>query len=288
MIGYPFNSVFYDFDNQINDGDILSSFKNLYFCEDEDYKDSFQENDLQKIINNPPPQNSTTYENKNSEQNSSSTSPQSEKALEPKKEKLINTKLGRKRNGESGTHNKFSFDNMTRKLKPILIDVILKFLNEKITESNPLNLKLAKINQKQATNSSKSFNQNLLNKSLKDIMSENVTKKCTVIIEKYGIDYNKKIIDSIYEENNKNGCYESIVKILDKKLIEVLEHCRDSKYYDELVGLKAKFRKKLENELANESQEYKTEFWNIIKNYEKEYDKIKGRKKRRNVSILKI
>ena len=260
-------------------------FEDYYYLFDgENNKENVQE-DL-KRINVDPPQNKEVNiiksEKKNSDKNNFSTFAKTEKNSEEAKEvKTKNIKLGRKRNGESGFHTKFAFDNIIRKIKPILIDTIMKYLNEKISECDKSYLKLAKINQSQASNITVSFNINLLNKSLKDVFSEDITKKCTVIISKYGIDYNKKLINSIYEDNEKNGCYENIIKIFEKKFLEVLEHCRGSKYYDELAGLREKFSEKIETELKNEDEEYKIEFWNILNSLEKEYENRKGRKSKK-------
>ena len=273
MSDFSFNPFFPDNYNnfQNNDGEFHNLFDSFSYCEEnynENNKENDQKNDQEKNF-------------KNREQNNSSTKSKTEKSSETKKEKPEKNLLGRKKNGESGLHNKSSFDNITRKIKPILVDTMLDFLNEKISEVNESNSKLAKLNQKQASDTTVTFNQNLLNKNFKDIFSENITLKCTAIISKFGIDYNKKLIQKIYDANKKNGSYENTVKIFERKFLEVLEHCRGSKYYDELKGLKEKFSEKVEKKLKNESEEYKNEFWNVINNFEKEYENRKTRKSKK-------
>ena len=117
-------------------------------------------------------------------------------------------RLGRKRrnNCQKGKHNKYSYDNMTRKLKQILINLILNFVNNSIIKEEEIGMSiqkrkkrnkwevnsiyiLKKINQDIISKINREYNLNLLSSKLKDIFSQDITQK----INSLDKDYNKKI-----------------------------------------------------------------------------------------------
>ena len=84
-------------------------------------------------------------------------------------------KLGRKIKSDecSGKHNKFSDDNILRKLKNAVLANILKFINQRIKDmysnlsKSSLNEMLVfKLKQKTSEKSNVNYNKNLLNSSL--------------------------------------------------------------------------------------------------------------------------
>ena len=81
-------------------------------------------------------------------------------------------------------HTKYSFDNLKRECKHLVIESVLKFINNKISEVYEGNIgdgikikKLFKLNQSQKKNADVEFNKIFITKTLKEILSQNITKK---------------------------------------------------------------------------------------------------------------
>ena len=104
-----------------------------------------------------------------------------------KNEKKQNNLIGRKKKGVSGSscrNSKYSDDNLRRKTKHLVLDNVLKFINEKIKEiyKGKINhgvfvKKLLIINKKQKSDVSVQFNKEFLNKTLGEIYSENISTR---------------------------------------------------------------------------------------------------------------
>ena len=193
-------------------------------------------------------------------------------------------RLGRKRkNTTCGKHNKFSKDNLTRKLKVKLFDAILNYINQSfipikfITSNNFVKNRnnkkqfFVKINQEIIKNINVKENLNLLNTKLKDIFSNEVSIKNT----SFGLNYNKYLINKIYEEKQQH----KVISILEMTFLECLEQFRGTKNNDKLKGLE-EFYKKMIIEFKNigEEKEYIYQFQNFVKNFENYYKNKKGRK----------
>jgi hypothetical protein len=205
-------------------------------------------------------------------------------AIEEEKEEIIGEKklLGRKRKDSltEGKHNKFSHDNLNRKIKSIILHSVYKFINSKIKEiyeNEPdYDMKrdeLKKIEQSQVVNSNIKFNQNFLNETLEHIFSANISNK----YKKYDIEHNKNLINKLL--NDKNIKRRQIFhNLFTKTFLECLEHFRGTKHINELEGITTfdRIKVKYQNDpdyLA--SLDYK------LKKYEEIIKKQKGRKERK-------
>lgn len=191
--------------------------------------------------------------------------------------------LGRKRKNSSkiGKHNKYTDDNLIRKIKQILIDYIYNFINSLLKKVYDKKNKkqLLKINQKQAINNKVNYNIKFLDKSLKDIFSDNLSTK----YQKYSFDYNKTLIQNLLNEEDieKKILFE---KVFNLTFFDCLKHFRNEKYIKELNGLTLleDTYKKFENQ--NDFEMYKKIFEFYAKNFER-IIKIKKERKR-NSSII--
>ena len=108
----------------------------------------------------------------------------------------------------TGNHNKFAYDNMTRKLKAHLFESILVLLNASLREDEDENIKknskkrivtgpfFVKINQKIIRKTTVKHNQKLLSKQIKVIFSKKVGER----YKKYNSEI---LIDKIYKEKKK-------------------------------------------------------------------------------------
>ena len=159
---------------------------------------------------------------------------------EAKKESIfVGRKRGRQSTKSTGGHNRFSDDNLRRKVKRLVLNNTKKFINKKINiiyEGNIGNSiskkELLTINQKQVIDSTVQFNKDFLGKNLGDIFSENISEKYTI----YPPEYNKKIINDLKNEKdlNKRQYFNNLFNI---NFLGCLEHFRGTKKIDELEGL---------------------------------------------------
>ena len=192
---------------------------------------------------------------------------------EPKKKK----KRGRKKSSSmGGKHTKFSYDNMTRKFKRVFFESILNFIKSSMkkvqTSANKyIKPSLLKIKQHFISDTNVNFNKDLIQKKLRQIFSNNVSNKYS----NYGLDYNRKLIEKIYNEKIQT----KVIGILEMTFLECLEHIRGSKYYEQLEGLENVYEiviKELENK---ENDEYMANFKEFVNRFEQYYENKRSREK---------
>ena len=199
--------------------------------------------------------------------------------------KEFEKKISKGRNSKfkmGGKHNKFSSDNIIRKIKSNLFDVILRYINasmkeeeveiyeknsKKIILSKPF---LLKISQEIIKNINVEDNLDLLRSTLKEIFSNDVSKK----VANHGLDKNKKLIEKIYEENKQKRA----ISILNMTFNQCLEQFRGSKKYKELDGLEKELQNVI-NDLKEkgESEEYISDFIDLVNTFEEYYMNKKPR-----------
>ena len=144
-----------------------------------------------------------------------------EKIFNIKKEK--NSKQGRKRKNQAYinneyTHTKDKTDNVLTKIKRNVNDNSQDLINIALSHSKNEKLKairLKKIDTSLITVSKKEENLNLLKMPLKEILSYKVSKKFTI---NYDPDYNKKQINKILKENDKE-----LNNILNKDFLQMIQ-----------------------------------------------------------------
>ena len=105
-----------------------------------------------------------------------------------------------------GEHNKFSDDNILRKCKHAVLNSILNFINKKIktvySYENEMILKekkLLKLKQNQSINSKANYNKTFINKTIKEIFSENISSKYS----RHPPSHNKDIIEMLINEEDE-------------------------------------------------------------------------------------
>ena len=217
--------------------------------------------------------------------------------------------LNKKRNDQlnkrnKNPHTKYSYDNLKRECKHLVIENAMSFVNKKIFEAYNGNIgegilekKLFKLNQNQKKNSNAEFNQQFIKKTLKEILSEKITKR----IKYYHEDHNKRVIEKVLEE--KKDKFEKLFNItfIDKRVIEkVLEEKKDKfeklfnitfidclnhfigkKKIDELNGftLFNELKKSIIEKYKNEGAYYYENLEIFLKEFEKRINDSKPRKK---------
>jgi hypothetical protein len=193
---------------------------------------------------------------------------------------------GRKRKGNfggNGKHDKFCKDNIVRKVKTNLFEIILFFINCSITpiekENKSKNSKkkiiyqpfLVKIDQEIIKTINVEENLQLINSKLKDIFSNKTSKKYVSL----GLDKNKKLIDEIYEQKIQK----KTISILNKTFEQCLEHINGINYDEDLAGLEHEYQRILKKLSSKENEDYISKFKDMVKNFKFFYMNKKARKK---------
>ena len=205
--------------------------------------------------------------------------------------KKVKKKPGRKRkreNDKKSEHNKFSDDNLRRKVKSLTLKYTFYFINKKIKDVYNGNIgegiskkELKTINQKQVSNATIDFNKKFLGKTIKEIFSVEITKKFTI----FNKDYNKSLIENLMNEEDENKRI-YFTKLFNLTFLDCLKQFRGEKNYEELEGfalfdntkeIKCEYLEKYKED----GEEYIKELRNYIKNYENIINKKNGQKKKK-------
>ena len=193
---------------------------------------------------------------------------------------LLNKKRQRETNKSEKTHNKFSEDNLKRVCKHLVIENVMKFLNKKIYDAYDGNIgdgilkkELVKLEQSQKKNSKAEFNKEFLNKTMKEILSNNITKK----IKKYDQEHNKKLINKLVEE--KNDIFE---KLFNLTFIECSDHFSGNKKIKELDGLTllSELKEQIIKKYPKDGDSYFQNLEKYMKEFEKRINNAKPKPKK--------
>ena len=142
------------------------------------------------------------------------------------------------KNNNESTHNKYADDNIMRKCKFIILSQIMDFINAKIKEKyNHIGYgtkikQLKKINKSQETNIKVDYNIKFMNKQLKDIFSENISKKYT----RFPLNKNEKLINELINEkdNEKKEYFNNLFSLT---FSDCLNHFNGQKFVSILNDL---------------------------------------------------
>ena len=195
----------------------------------------------------------------------------------PFKEKKV---LGRKKkeNEGLGEHNKFSDDNIIRKIKHVILDNVMKFINKKIhiiysyqNEKEKKERELFKLKQNSKISSRINYNKEFLNKKLVEIFSGDISSKYS----RFPTNHNKELIKSLINENDEK---KKILfnKIFNLSFVDCLNHFRGSKKIVELEGVS-----NLDNYLKSKKNNFNEEYSNLFKYFVNNYEKVIMEKKSR-------
>ena len=199
-----------------------------------------------------------------------------------KEDLFVGKKYGRKKKGDNsiGKHNKYSNDNIRRKIKHIVLKNFVSFFNEKIKliyngdiGENIYKKELLSLNKEVKWESSVRFNQILLKRTLKDIYSDNITTRFTNFPKDHNINLIQKLVNEKDEEKRKY-----FIKLFNLTFLDCLNHFRGSAFINELNGMKC-FNDVQKD--FNDDQEYKTILEYHINNFDKTLKILKPRKPKR-------
>ena len=130
--------------------------------------------------------------------------------------------------------SKYSFDNVLKKCKSILINTLYNFINNKIKDIyNNYDNGLKRIGHKIVLDENIRLNRALLKKTLLEIFSEDISTRCI----NYPRDYNKKLIEKLLNEkdDDKRNYFQNLFNLT---FLDCLEHFTNKRIIEELQGLK--------------------------------------------------
>jgi hypothetical protein len=133
-------------------------------------------------------------------------------------------------------HDKFSDDNLIRRIKATVINALFVYINKilKIIYNNSAGKEkeLLKHNQYQVINSKADYNGDFLRKSLKNIFSVDISSK----FKNYDTNHNKNIINGLLNEKDERKRL-IFKKLFNLTFLDCIEHIRNTKFIIELQGL---------------------------------------------------
>ena len=200
--------------------------------------------------------------------------------------KSSKSNLGRKRkfSKEKGKHTKYDGDNIIRKIKSLLIKNLINVINKLIVSIydgkigfGPSTKKILTINQKQIIQCK--YDKNFLNKTLKDILSYEITGR----ISNYNPDHNKNIIELLLneEDETKRKKFEEFFNL---RFIDCISHYSGKIHEPILFGIETLEETCDEMKMKGEDDDYINIFSYFVENFE---EKIIA-KKNRNPKNKKI
>ena len=181
----------------------------------------------------------------------------------------------------SGKNSRFSSDNTIRKIKHLILDALLKFINEKIKKIYNNNIgfgvfqkKLLTLNQSQKVDATISFNKQFMKKKLYEIFSDKISTRYT----SFPGDFNKKLINSLMNEEDldKKAYFQ---KLFNLSFSDCLSHYSGTIKIDELDGLNL-FSDYLKKHRDDEDYNKQLEYYLI--NFEEKIDNKRPRKSKKD------
>jgi len=195
----------------------------------------------------------------------------------PFKEKKV---LGRKKKEKEGLgeHNKFSDDNIIRKIKHVILDNVMKFINKKIhnlysyeSQKKKKERELFKLKQNSKISSRINYNKEFLDKKIVEIFYDDISSKYS----RFPTNQNKKLINSLI---NQKGDKKKIIfnKIFNLSFVDCLNHFRGTKTIEELEVIS-----NLDNYSKAKKMSVNEEYSNLLKYFINNYEKVIMEKKSR-------
>ena len=212
------------------------------------------------------------------------------KKIKSKEKNKNKNKQGRKlkSGNEQGKHNKFSHDNIIKKIKRIFLSNAIKYVNElllKYKQTFKCSDKLKKLNYKLYINKlNKQFDSDMLNKLLKCIVSEKIDGKNR---NKLGDNHNEKIINKISVKLDKDNELYLLLNMTFSEWIDFFLFKSINKSNDDIMS--NLLLSELENQIGedNEKEIYFTIFVYYLYNYQNYVKFKKGRNSKKNNSLEK-
>ena len=285
-----------------NEEDFYSPYSNLFsenlfnnnndsFCHE--YEESFDpffnkikeetilDDNHEKLYYNPKSESRDTGKTNESTGENNSQKESQENPLESKNTENGKNLQKKRKNSKSNDqkHSKYSSDNTIRKVKHIILDGLMKFINKRISEIYQNNIgfgisrkQLLILNQSQKIDAKIDFNRKFMEKKLFEIFSEKISTRYTSFPE----DFNKGLIIKLMNEKDleKKAYFQ---KLFNLTFYECLSHFRGEKNINELNGLTLFYEYIKDN---GEDEDYNNQLDYYVFNFEKIINNKRKRKPR--------
>ena len=200
--------------------------------------------------------------------------------------KIISKKKGRKRNNEiSNTNrNKFAKDNINKKIKRFFLQCFLSELIQTISKTKNISIiKIKKFNEEIVSQTNITFNIDLFNLTLRELLKTEISKKYKNI-NIYSPNENEKISNLLEKMND-------FKILLNMKLKEIYKiFIKNKEDFNEIMKTKFNidFDKNFEYYVNSQNnQKYREKLLFYGNNYEKEYlNEINARKLRKRKNLI--
>ena len=198
----------------------------------------------------------------------------------PDQDKLLNKKRENP-DSNSGKNSRYSNDNTIRKIKHLILDSLLKFINEKIRKIYNNNIgfgvfqkKLLTLNQSQKVDATINFNKQFMKKKIYEIFSDRISTRYT----SFPGDFNKTLINNLMNEEDLKK-KEYFQKLFNLSFYDCLSHFRGTMYIKELDGLKlfSDYLKK-----HNDDVDYNKQLEYYLSKFEEKIDNKRQRKSKKD------
>ena len=198
----------------------------------------------------------------------------------PDQDKLLNKKRENP-DSNSGKNSRYSNDNTIRKIKHLILDSLLKFINEKIRKIYNNNIgfgvfqkKLLTLNQSQKVDATINFNKQFMKKKIYEIFSDRISTRYT----SFPGDFNKTLINNLMNEEDLKK-KEYFQKLFNLSFYDCLSHFRGTMNIEELDGLKL-FSDYLKEH--NDDVDYNKQLEYYLSNFEEKIDNKRSRKSKKD------
>ena len=165
-------------------------------------------------------------------------------------------------------HTKYSRDNILRKIKVKFLSKLISHINRIIMRKYNNKIKvLLPLKGSVSQNNTINFNQKLLNSKLKDVF---INYEINGKFRLYKENYNKQVIESIYEKN-----IQELIEILEITFLDAFNIFKNINESQKLNGMDKLDKVIEEIKMKESSEDYIDKFKNIAMNFETHYlDKI--------------
>ena len=165
-------------------------------------------------------------------------------------------------------HTKYSRDNILRKIKVKFLSKLINHINRIIMRKYNNKIKvLLPLKGSVSQNNTINFNQKLLNSKLKDVF---INYEINGKFRLYKDNYNKQVIESIYEKN-----IQELIEILEITFLDAFNIFKNINESQKLNGMDKLDKVIEEIKMKESSEDYIDKFKNIAMNFETHYlDKI--------------
>ena len=198
--------------------------------------------------------------------------PYGENLQEENKKDKKKSILGRKKkdSNENRKHTKYSTDNIFKKIKACVLELLYPVINKKILHvyngrigHGIFKKILLKIKQEQILNSKDDYI--FMKKEIKEILSDDITNR----FSNHPKEHNKRLIKELLNDEDEE--IRNIFKnIFELTFLDCLEHFRGTKYFNQLEGLESldKYCEKF-----GDDEDYIKLFKHYVNNFEKEIER---------------